>query len=82
MTIIIEGPSSLIPNDYQIFPMMLIGIVGMNVLRVMDPADTRSIGVLLASYFFQGEGDKDATALTITHTRMKAWDSLSLSYIL
>lgn len=34
---------------------MLVGVVAANVLRVMDPADTRSIGVLLVGYFFQGK---------------------------
>jgi hypothetical protein len=33
---------------------MLVGVVAFNVLRVMDPADQRAIGVLLAGYFFQG----------------------------
>ncbi|KAL0960556.1 hypothetical protein HGRIS_005592 [Hohenbuehelia grisea] len=41
---------------FLIFPMMLVGVVSFNVLRVMDPADTRSVGVLLAGYFFQGLG--------------------------
>lgn len=34
--------------------MMLVGVVGLNVLRVMDPHDDRAIGVLFTSYFFQG----------------------------
>jgi hypothetical protein len=33
---------------------MLVGVVAFNVLKVMDPADPRSIGVLLTGYFFQG----------------------------
>ncbi|KAF8993505.1 voltage-dependent anion channel [Cyathus striatus] len=41
---------------FLIFPMMLVGVVAFNVLRVMDPADTRSVGVLLVGYFFQGLG--------------------------
>ncbi|THU82392.1 hypothetical protein K435DRAFT_823225 [Dendrothele bispora CBS 962.96] len=41
---------------FLIFPMMLVGVVSFNVLRVMDPADTRSIGVLFVGYFFQGLG--------------------------
>jgi tellurite resistance protein TehA-like permease len=41
---------------FLIFPMMLVGVVAFNVLRVMDPADPRSIGVLLVGYFFQGLG--------------------------
>ncbi|KAL0960557.1 hypothetical protein HGRIS_005593 [Hohenbuehelia grisea] len=39
---------------FLIFPMMLVGVVAFNVLRVMEPEDTRSIGVLLTGYFFQG----------------------------
>jgi len=44
---------------FLIFPMMLVGIVGLNVLRVltdMDPSDPRAIGVLFTAYFFQGMG--------------------------
>lgn len=33
---------------------MLVGVVSFNTLRVMDPADNRAVGVLLAGYFFQG----------------------------
>ena len=33
---------------------MLVGVVAFNVLRVMDPSDTRALGVLLTGYFFQG----------------------------
>lgn len=35
---------------------MLVGVVAFNVLRVMDPADPRALGVLLTGYFFQGLG--------------------------
>jgi hypothetical protein len=35
---------------------MLVGVVAFNVLRVMDPADPRAVGVLLTGYFFQGLG--------------------------
>ncbi|KAK7450589.1 hypothetical protein VKT23_012898 [Stygiomarasmius scandens] len=41
---------------FLIFPMMLVGVVSFNVLRVMDPADTRAVGVLFVGYFFQGLG--------------------------
>ncbi|KAI0258909.1 voltage-dependent anion channel-domain-containing protein [Gloeopeniophorella convolvens] len=41
---------------FLIFPMMLVGVVASNVLRVMDLSDTRAIGVLLVGYFFQGIG--------------------------
>ncbi|KAK0474111.1 voltage-dependent anion channel-domain-containing protein [Armillaria novae-zelandiae] len=41
---------------FLIFPMMLVGIVSFNVLRVMDPIDPRALGVLLVGYFFQGLG--------------------------
>ena len=40
----------------QLFPMMLVGVVSFNVLRVMDPADERALGVLFVGYFFQGIG--------------------------
>ena len=36
--------------------MMLVGVVAFNVLRVLDPSDTRAIGVLFLGYFFQGIG--------------------------
>jgi tellurite resistance protein TehA-like permease len=41
---------------FLIFPMMLVGVVAFNTLRVMDPADDRALGVLLVGYFFQGLG--------------------------
>ncbi|KZV65106.1 hypothetical protein PENSPDRAFT_690169 [Peniophora sp. CONT] len=41
---------------FLVFPMMLVGVVAFNVLRVMDPADERSVGVLFVGYFFQGIG--------------------------
>jgi tellurite resistance protein TehA-like permease len=41
---------------FLVFPMMLVGVVALNVLRVMDPHDPRALGVLLAGYFFQGLG--------------------------
>lgn len=33
---------------------MLVGVVAFSVLKVMDFNDSRSLGVLLAGYFFQG----------------------------
>ncbi|KIY68463.1 hypothetical protein CYLTODRAFT_481698 [Cylindrobasidium torrendii FP15055 ss-10] len=33
---------------------MLVGVVAFNVLKVMQPQDTRALGVLLTGYFFQG----------------------------
>lgn len=33
---------------------MLVGVVAFNVLEVMEHEDTRSVGVLLVGYFFQG----------------------------
>lgn len=33
---------------------MLVGVVAFNVLKVMNPADTRAVGVLVLGYFFQG----------------------------
>ncbi|EIN03552.1 hypothetical protein PUNSTDRAFT_146990 [Punctularia strigosozonata HHB-11173 SS5] len=41
---------------FLIFPMMLVGVVAFNVLRVISPTDTRAIGVLVTGYFFQGLG--------------------------
>ncbi|KAK0244551.1 voltage-dependent anion channel-domain-containing protein [Armillaria nabsnona] len=41
---------------FLIFPMMLVGVVSFNVLRVMDATDPRALGVLLVGYFFQGLG--------------------------
>jgi hypothetical protein len=35
---------------------MLVGVVAFNVLRVLDPADKRTVGVLFTGYFFQGLG--------------------------
>lgn len=34
--------------------MMLVGVIAFNVLRTMDPTDTRAVGVLFVGYFFQG----------------------------
>ncbi|KAI0029364.1 voltage-dependent anion channel [Vararia minispora EC-137] len=41
---------------FLIFPMMLVGVVAFNVLKTMDPADNRAVGVLFLGYFFQGIG--------------------------
>lgn len=42
---------------FLVFPMMLVGVVAFNVLKVMDKAnDPRAVGVLLCGYFFQGLG--------------------------
>ncbi|KAF5372070.1 hypothetical protein D9758_004989 [Tetrapyrgos nigripes] len=41
---------------FLIFPMMLVGVVAFNVLKTMDPSDTRAVGVLFVGYFFQGLG--------------------------
>lgn len=41
---------------FLIFPMMLVGVIASNVLRVLDPSDTRAVGVLFVGYFFQGVG--------------------------
>ncbi|TFL01185.1 voltage-dependent anion channel [Pterulicium gracile] len=41
---------------FLIFPMMLVGVIAFNVLRTMDPTDTRAVGVLFVGYFFQGIG--------------------------
>ncbi|KAI0038588.1 hypothetical protein FA95DRAFT_1613264 [Auriscalpium vulgare] len=41
---------------FLFFPMMLVGTVAYSVLLVMQPTDTRAIGVLFVGYFFQGIG--------------------------
>ncbi|KIY64179.1 hypothetical protein CYLTODRAFT_493343 [Cylindrobasidium torrendii FP15055 ss-10] len=41
---------------FLIFPMMLVGVVAFSVIRVMDPTQGRTMGVLLVGYFFQGLG--------------------------
>ncbi|KAK0460049.1 voltage-dependent anion channel-domain-containing protein [Desarmillaria tabescens] len=41
---------------FLIFPMMLVGVVSFNVLRVIDASDPKALGVLLVGYFFQGLG--------------------------
>ncbi|KAJ8519350.1 hypothetical protein ONZ45_g3704 [Pleurotus djamor] len=41
---------------FLIFPLMLVGVVAFNVLRVLEHNDPRSVGVLLTGYFFQGLG--------------------------
>ena len=35
---------------------MLVGVIAANVLRVLDPAESRAVGVLFVGYFFQGVG--------------------------
>jgi hypothetical protein len=35
---------------------MLVGTTASNVLRVLDPSDSRAVGVLFVGYFFQGVG--------------------------
>ncbi len=35
---------------------MLVGVIAANVLRVMDPSQSRAVGVLFVGYFFQGIG--------------------------
>ncbi|KDQ63100.1 hypothetical protein JAAARDRAFT_168565 [Jaapia argillacea MUCL 33604] len=41
---------------FLIFPMMLVGVVSFNVLKVIPASDPRALGVLLVGYFFQGIG--------------------------
>jgi len=41
---------------FLIFPMMLVGVIAFNVLRVIPPEEPRAIGVLLVGYAFQGLG--------------------------
>ncbi len=35
---------------------MLVGVIASSVLRVMDPTESRAVGVLFVGYFFQGVG--------------------------
>lgn len=35
---------------------MLVGVIASNVLRVIEPSDSRALGVLFVGYFFQGIG--------------------------
>ncbi|TCD62836.1 hypothetical protein EIP91_006349 [Steccherinum ochraceum] len=41
---------------FLVFPMMLVGVVAFNVLKVIPASETRAIGVLLTGYVFQGLG--------------------------
>jgi len=41
---------------FLVFPLMLVGVVAFNVLKVIPPEDHRSVGILLTGYFFQGLG--------------------------
>ncbi|QRW08455.1 C4-dicarboxylate transporter/malic acid transporter [Ceratobasidium sp. AG-Ba] len=41
---------------FLIFPMMLVGVVAFNALKVIPVSDPRCIGVLLVGYVFQGLG--------------------------
>ncbi|THG96018.1 hypothetical protein EW026_g5735 [Hermanssonia centrifuga] len=41
---------------FLVFPMMLVGVVAFNVLKVIPASEPRAIGVLLVGYFFQGLG--------------------------
>ena len=41
---------------FLVFPMMLVGVIAFNVLRVIPPEEPRAIGVLLVGYAFQGLG--------------------------
>ncbi|KAK7692818.1 hypothetical protein QCA50_004453 [Cerrena zonata] len=41
---------------FLVFPMMLVGVVAFNVLRVLPVDGSRALGVLLTGYVFQGLG--------------------------
>lgn len=41
---------------FLVFPMMLVGVVAFNTLKVIPPEDPRALGVLLVGYVFQGLG--------------------------
>ncbi|CAE6444889.1 unnamed protein product [Rhizoctonia solani] len=41
---------------FLIFPMMLVGVISFNALRVIPASDPRALGILLMGYFFQGIG--------------------------
>lgn len=41
---------------FLIFPMMLVGVVAFNVLKVVPVEEPKAVGVLLVGYAFQGLG--------------------------
>ncbi|GJE96716.1 voltage-dependent anion channel-domain-containing protein [Phanerochaete sordida] len=41
---------------FLVFPMMLVGVVAFNTLKVIAPEEPRALGVLLTGYIFQGLG--------------------------
>lgn len=41
---------------FLVFPMMLVGVVAFNALKVIQPEEPRALGVLLVGYIFQGLG--------------------------
>ncbi|CAL1697483.1 unnamed protein product [Somion occarium] len=41
---------------FLVFPMMLVGVVAFNVLKVIPSEEPRAIGILLTAYAFQGLG--------------------------
>ncbi|KAI0284471.1 voltage-dependent anion channel-domain-containing protein [Russula brevipes] len=41
---------------FPIFPMMFVGVLASNVLQVLEPSESRAVGVLFVGYFFQGIG--------------------------
>ncbi|KAH8093113.1 voltage-dependent anion channel-domain-containing protein [Cristinia sonorae] len=41
---------------FLVFPMMLVGVVAFNVLKVIPASEPRAIGILLTGYVFQGLG--------------------------
>lgn len=50
--------------------MMLVGVVALNVLRVLANNDPRGIGVLLVGYFFQGIGSFITCVVEVFHHDM------------
>jgi tellurite resistance protein TehA-like permease len=41
---------------FLFFPLMIVGVIAFNVLRVIPPEESRAIGVLLVGYAFTGLG--------------------------
>lgn len=41
---------------FLVFPLMLVGVIAFNVLKVIPASDPRAIGVLIVGYVFQGIG--------------------------
>lgn len=45
---------------------MLVGVVAFSVIRVLDPTQGRTMGVLLVGYFFQGLSGRQCLSIELT----------------